>query len=90
MDEAAGDLVAERRVLHRVEDEGVPADVHLLAGREAHVREVGAELDEAQCGVHDGLGFGDADGLVLSHPAAEPVEQRLIDEIAVEVGLWNF
>ncbi len=83
VEQAAGDAVTELRVGAGVEDKGVPADVDELGRREAVARIVGGELEEAQGPLHDLLGEGPGDVLVLHDPPDEAVEQLGRDELAV-------
>ncbi len=83
VDEPAGHLLAELRVLAGVQDEGVPADVHhrrrgvglALAGRD--------QLQEGQRLVDDALGERAVQLLVLDDAADESAPELVVDHGAV-------
>lgn len=69
-------LVAVGGVLHRVEDEGVPADVHQLTRADARVVDGG--VHEHQGLVEDGIGQLLRELMLLHHPLGDPLASLLI------------
>lgn len=80
VDEEADLGQAERRVLLGVEQERVPADVDLRRWLEADAGELLEEQQEAQRGVHDLLGLGQLDVLVVLHDPSDQPRPGLVVE----------
>lgn len=83
MDELGAQLRAERGVLPRVEDEGVPANVHQRGGRIVTVWLVGAEPEEPESLIHDALREGELHSLVLDDPVNQALPKLVTDEALV-------
>lgn len=78
VDEAA-QLLAEGRVLPRVEDERVPADVDERGRAVGAFRLESAELQEGQGLIHDAFREETLDGFVLDDPTDESLFELLVD-----------
>ncbi len=76
VDEALGHALAESSVLARVQDEGVPADVDEVAGRQGHPRIVSACLHERQRLGDDALSERARDLLVADDARDQALERR--------------
>src|SRR3989338_1488100 len=81
MDETSSHTLTELGVLPRIHKEGVPTDVHPPRRRETLLREVRAELEEAEGLVHDGLGFLARLPLVLQNAPDETLPELLVDKL---------
>lgn len=73
MDEPASDPLTECLILSRVEQEGVPADIHELRRREGITRIFRAKLQEPERAIHDELGLFSSFFMVFHHSIDQPL-----------------
>lgn len=94
MDKPAGYPLAEACILLRVEDEGVPADVHQRRRAVATLRIMRAERQEGECLVHDALGEHTlglvAPEIVLDDSVNKTIPKQIVDEVLVgQLGTYG-